>query len=200
MTNAIISILVQLGIVLLVAAGAWLVSGRRVSFREVIGLLPAPLKVVLITGAAGAALAFLVTSIPAVREFGAARGTVPGETALAGFSGEVAVILALKAILQTSLTEELLFRGLIGRNLIRRWGFATGNGVQAAAFGLTHLLLLLVPRVTIVAVLAFVLLTGLAGWVLGWVNHRWANGSILPGWAAHGAGNLAAYYWLAFAG
>jgi membrane protease YdiL (CAAX protease family) len=81
--------------------------------------------------------------------------------------------------------------------VIRRWGFAAGNTVQAVLFGLIHLLLLLTPNATTGFVLLLVVLTGVLGWILGWINERFANASILPGWAAHGGGNLAAYLLLA---
>jgi hypothetical protein len=43
-----------------------------------------------------------------------------------------------------------------------------------------------------------VAMTGLVGWLLGYVNERVGNGSILPSWGAHGATNLIAYGVLAF--
>jgi uncharacterized protein len=198
MLTALISALLQIGLVLLIAAGAWLATRRREPFRAFVGLTTAPWTAVAAGLVAGVVLAFLLTRLPAVQTVGAGERSVVGETSGGTMSAGIAVALAIKALLQTSLSEELLFRGLIGRNLIRRLGFATGNMIQAMLFGLAHLLLLLAPGATAALVLLVVLFTGGAGWAMGWLNHRKAGGSILPGWAAHGGGNLTAYLLLAF--
>jgi uncharacterized protein len=193
MINALVSALLQVGVVLLVAAGVWLAAGRREPFHRFVGLTAAPWTVVTLGFIAAAAVAFAVTRLPAIQALATAQGSVVGNASRSATGGELAAILAIRALVQTGLTEELVFRGLIGRNLIRRWGFAAGNSVQAACFGLLHLLLLLLPAATVGAVAAWVLVTAATGWLLGWVNHRYASGSILPGWAMHGGGNLAAY-------
>jgi hypothetical protein len=38
-----------------------------------------------------------------------------------------------------------------------------------------------------------VALTGIMGWVNGWLNERLGNGSIVPGWIAHGLTNVISY-------
>jgi uncharacterized protein len=197
MIDALVSALLQVGVVLLVAAGIWAVVGRREPFHRFVGLTPASWTVVAVAFLAAAALAFIVTRLPAVHALATAEGSVVGNASRSAAPGELAAILAMRALVQTGLTEELVFRGLIGRNLIRRWGFAAGNGVQAVLFGLLHLLLLLLPSATPATVAAWVAATAAAGWVMGWVNHRYAAGSILPGWAMHGGGNLAAYLLMA---
>jgi membrane protease YdiL (CAAX protease family) len=85
-----------------------------------------------------------------------------------------------------TLGEEVLFRGLIAGVLVRRWGFARGNAVQALVFLLPHLLLLAVDARLWPLVVAQLV----AGWLLGWLRHR--SGSVLPGWLAHTAANLLA--------
>jgi uncharacterized protein len=198
MVTASISALLQVGVVLVIAAAVWLATRRRERFRRFVGLTGAPWHVVAASLIGGAVVAFLITRLPAVQMMGGGERTVVGEAVRGGLSAEVAAILAIRALVQTSLSEELLFRGLIGRNLIRRLGFAAGNAIQAVLFGLVHLLLLLSPTASLAFVLSLVLFTGIAGWVIGWVNERMAGGSILPGWAIHGAGNLTAYLLLAF--
>ena len=198
MIAASVSAALQVGFVLLIAAGAWLAARRREPFRRFVGLTGAPWRAVLIGLAAGVAVALAMTSIPAVQALGAGGRTVVGEAIRGGLTGEAAAVLAVKALVQTSLSEELLFRGLIGRNAIRRWGFSVGNAVQAILFGLVHLLLLS-PAATAAGTALVVALAGCGGWVMGWMNERLAGGSILPGWAVHGGGNLTAYLALAFA-
>jgi membrane protease YdiL (CAAX protease family) len=79
--------------------------------------------------------------------------------------------------------EEIFFRGFLGGGLIRRFGFAAGNTVQALIFLLPHLLLLLVSP----TLWPVVLVQLVAGWLLGWLYYR--SGSILPGWLAHSLTN-----------
>jgi hypothetical protein len=87
-------------------------------------------------------------------------------------------------LFETGLGEELLFRGLIGGWLGRRTKLWIANVIQAAAFTLPHVLLLLIePRLWSIAIaLPFV-----AGLMVGWL--RLKSGSIFPGWIAHGFGN-----------
>jgi membrane protease YdiL (CAAX protease family) len=132
-----------------------------------------------------------------------APNTVAGRLRALGPSASAFAILAIYAVLQTSLTEELLFRGFLAKRLIAHLGFPVGNGLQAVLFGLMHLLLFAGPGArtfdwTLAAIL--VTMTGLVGWLFGYVNERVGNGSILPSWGAHGATNLLAYSILAFTG
>lgn len=199
MFNAIISALIQLAAVLLVALAVWLIARRPRRYREFIGLTAAPPKAVAIGLLAGLAVVATVLQIPGMVELAAREGTTGSDAVAAGSAGFV-VVAAARALIQTSLTEEILFRGPIGRNLIRRYGFAWGNGVQAVLFGAVHALIAFVPGVGPGLVLFAVLFSGTFGWINGWLNERLAGGSILPGWAAHGTANfataLAVAFWL----
>jgi len=194
MINAMISALLQLGAVLLVALCVYALARRPGrSFAAFVGLTPAPWKPVTIGLAIGLGFALALIAIPGVRDVASAEGTVVGEAIRGGVGMEVLSILVVRALIQTSLTEELVFRGLIGRNLVRRFGFAIGNTVQATSFGAVHFLLLLVPDSSVAVVALIVAAAATAGWIIGWINERMAAGSILPGWAAHGAANLGGY-------
>ena len=85
----------------------------------------------------------------------------------------------LREAIYVALGEEIFFRGLLGGWLVRRFGFAVGNTVQALIFLLPHLLLLLVS----LSLWLIILVQLLAGWLLGWL--RYHSDSILPGWLAH---------------
>ena len=191
MGNAIVSTVLQVAIAFLIAGAAWLAVGRRQGFRAFTGLTAAPKRAIAIGAATGLGVAIALLLIPGMRELASGRGTVAGE------AGAGVAALVLTALIKTSFTEELLFRGLIGRNLIRLWGFAAGNAVQAALFGAVHLLLFLSPDARPIFVGLLVLVTGAFGWIGGWLNERLAQGSILPGWAMHACANLAAYLTLA---
>lgn len=100
--------------------------------------------------------------------------------------------IALVAIVQTALSEEISFRGfMLGWLSGKRGGPATANLVQAVASGLVRLLALwlFVEHGLAPSLAAFAL--GFApALMVGWVRQR--TGSLLLPWAAHGAGNLLA--------
>lgn len=101
------------------------------------------------------------------------------------------------AIIQTGLSEEILFRGFIGKRLIASLGFAAGNLIQATLFGLMHgalfLMMIDAPRA-----LALTIMTGAIGWIEGWLNEKRADGSIIPSWIFHALTNIAAGLGAAF--
>lgn len=89
------------------------------------------------------------------------------------------LLVWLREAFYVALGEEIFFRGFLGGWLVRRFGFAIGNIVQALVFLLPHLILLLVSkRLWPVIIVQFI-----AGWLLGWLRYR--SNSILPGWLAH---------------
>ena len=113
--------------------------------------------------------------------------------------------------LQTVIPEELLFRGVITGALLRRHSVRVAIGVQAALFGLWHVvssigltdandgiggLLGTGPLGTALGVLGAVAFTGAAGVVFGVLRVR--SGSLLPclalHWATNGAGAVAAAF------
>jgi membrane protease YdiL (CAAX protease family) len=135
----------------------------------------------LVAGA-GALLALLVYRLLPLEVLtapGMAAGRYAGAT-----PGPALVLRALvyEAVFVT-FGEESFFRGWLQGWAERRWGFRRGNALQAGAFLLPHLLLLLVsPAFWPVLVLVFA-----GGWVTGWLRHR--SGSILPGWLVHSVTN-----------
>jgi uncharacterized protein len=95
------------------------------------------------------------------------------------FSLTSLLIVLVQEAIYVALGEEIFFRGLLGGWLIRRYGFRTGNLIQALIFLLPHFLLLLVS----LDLWPILIVQFLAGWLLGWLRDR--SKSILPGWLAH---------------
>lgn len=129
------------------------------------------------------------------------EASVTGMLRAAGFSTDAALTLLAIAWIKTSLSEEILFRGFIGRRLIGRFGFRAGNLLQAALFGVLHGLLITIAsanRFAVWQIALIFLLTGAGGWVLGWIKEKKGNGSLIPGWMAHGFGNTVGYAVTAF--
>lgn len=105
-----------------------------------------------------------------------------------GWSVQTALVILIWAAVQTSLSEEIFFRGFLCKQFSEKWGYAAGNAIQAALFGAIH-----IPAVWgkgILPAVAVFLLTGGTGFALGWLSQQKASGSILYGWMIHGAVNI----------
>ncbi|WP_089874146.1 CPBP family intramembrane glutamic endopeptidase [Epilithonimonas hungarica] len=116
-----------------------------------------------------------------------------------GVDGISIIILLIVAIFKTSFAEEILFRGFIAKQLINKIGFNAGNLIQAIIFGFIHLLLFwALTKTTIIFLLLSFLFSFIAGWTIGYIKEKYANGSIIPGWIAHATGNILSYFIIAF--
>jgi len=93
------------------------------------------------------------------------------------------------AILQTGLSEEIFFRGFLGKRLSNKFGFVTGNSIQAVLFCLVHGVLLF-GNVGMMWVIAVTVFTGIVGWLMGYLNEKLGNGSIIPSWIIHSLMNI----------
>lgn len=201
MLDSVINTAIQVGVVLIIALIVWLIWGRRVAgFGRYVGLYGAPWSVVALAAVLGLASAAALLALPGLREMAGGERTVAGELAAGGVGHGVIAALIITAIFKTAFSEELLFRGLIGKRLIAWLGFGAGNAIQAVLFGAVHLLLLLSPQATAVSVASLVAATTVMGWVSGWLNEKKAGGSILPSWAMHATANLGSYLFLALSG
>lgn len=195
----------QLAVVLVIAFLAWLIFARKRSgFRQWIGLTAPTARsmvwafvIFVVWSAITSALYFL----PDFTALASGVGTVAGSLREQGFSAELVAVIAVMALIKTGLTEEIFFRGLIGKRLINLLGFWIGNTAQAIIFGAVHLAIFLIPGApepTWTLGLMLVLLPGTAGWIMGFANEKLGNGSIAPGWLIHGLGNAVSYPVLAF--
>ncbi len=148
-------------------------------------------------------LLLLVSYLPGLREAAIGPGTVTGRLRTMGPSLDTIYILLVGAWVQTSLSEELLFRGFIGRRLVVWWGFAWGNVLQAMLFGLVHVVLL-TPAGSAALRPALVLpafaISAAYGWALGYLKERAGNGSVLPCWWVHGLANTISWTVIALVG
>lgn len=125
--------------------------------------------------------------------------TVTGHLRALGLNEHSIVILLIIALLKTSLAEEILFRGFIGKQLIRRIGFRMGNLLQSLIFGFVHLVLFWAVLHAGPGPCTFIFVfSTFAGWCVGYIKEKYANGSMVPGWLAHGMGNSISYYIIAF--
>lgn len=142
---------------------------------------------------AGILLAFLaVVLLPYLWLYQTGSLTYTGFTVDAyrasGWSPMTLGTILVWAAVQTSLSEEIFFRGFVNQRLSGLLGRRAGCAVQGLLFGLIHL-----PAVWGRGpwpALVVVVLTGGVGCALGWLSLEKADGSILYGWMLHAAVNL----------
>jgi uncharacterized protein len=119
-------------------------------------------------------------------------GTLTAEIAQIEPAYMALIIIIIKSTINTGLSEEILFRGFLGKRLIERFGFGYGNTMQGAIFGLLHGLLFL-STVGLSIALLISLIIGIIGFLLGYLNERLGNGSIIPSWIAHSLANISSF-------
>lgn len=106
--------------------------------------------------------------------------------------------ILIYAIIQTGLSEEILFRGFLGKRLINSFGFVTGNTVQAFLFGAMHGLPFGLVTGNVLVAIILTLIPGSVGWLEGWLNEKYASGSIVPSWIIHSVLNILSALSMAF--
>ena len=95
------------------------------------------------------------------------------------------------------MAEELFFRGFLAKRLCASLGFFRGNAIQAVIFALLHLLLF-INYLPVLSLVAITVLTGINGWIMGWLNEQAAGGSVIPSWMLHSLANLLVALGMAF--
>ena len=80
-------------------------------------------------------VAFAAASLFALRLLGNVATAV---SAFAGQGASAVPAILSYAVVRTSLSEELLFRGFLLKRLVGKFGFTIGNITQSLLFGLIH--------------------------------------------------------------
>lgn len=114
------------------------------------------------------------------------------ETATSEFTGlGISALLPalIYAVFNTSLPEEIFFRGFLLKRLSNKVGFRIANIIQSSIFGLLHGILFL-GLAGILKSIIIILLTGASAFAMGYVNEKKANGSIFPSWSIHALSNI----------
>lgn len=110
-----------------------------------------------------------------------------------GLGISIVVIILLKALIQTALSEELFFRGLIGKEIAGKFGYLAGNITQAVIFGLPHGLPLMVVYKEYFFGITLILTAGIVGYFQFWLNEKKADGSLLPSIIIHSIVNIVSF-------
>jgi membrane protease YdiL (CAAX protease family) len=204
LVNEIISTILQIGLFTLIPFIFFLFrKDKTLTFFRYIGLYKPTAKslmyvvlVSLIFLIAGIGLTFIDDSI---KQAVLSPNSVTGKLRLMGLNATTVAILLIIALFKTSFAEEIIFRGFIAKRLINKLGFKIGNILQAMIFGLIHLLLFwLLTKTTFIPLTFIFIFSSFAGWSIGYIKEKFANGSIIPGWVAHGLGNTLSYFIIAF--
>lgn len=95
------------------------------------------------------------------------------------------------AFLQTGFSEEMFFRGFLTKRLVHKFGFQVGNVVQGLLFGLMHGIIF-ISKASLFGAIIIITITGITGWLMGWINEKQSNGSIVSSWLLHGCANTLA--------
>ena len=109
------------------------------------------------------------------------------------FGIKAVYILIVIALFKTSFAEEILFRGFIAKRLINVFGFKKGNFLQAIVFGFIHAALFALIINNYVFLIIIFIIPSIAAYFAVYLNEKFANGSIIPGWISHGLANLLVY-------
>lgn len=116
--------------------------------------------------------------------------------------GAVAILPALiENFIANGVAEEILYRGFLCKRLCEKAGVVKGIILQAVLFGLMHNILYVLAGLDVglwYHTLTFIF-TGIGALLLGWLNEKIYNGSIIPSILLHGAGNFIASMLVAFA-
>lgn len=104
-----------------------------------------------------------------------------------GVSGIISIFIY--SIFQTSLAEEILFRGFFNKQISKIWGANIGNFIQALLFALVHGLLI-INLISLPWTFLICTFTVTAGWIMGYIDENLADGSIIPSWCIHCIMNL----------
>lgn len=187
--NLLISSIIQIILFSLIPFIWWLVTARKEeTFFEWIGLkkisnLKASQTIVWMLGIM---VAFLILSVYVLKSV----SNVETATSMFSGAGITAVPgIMVYAFLNTSLPEEILFRGFLLKRLSGKIGFTVSNALQSIIFGLMHGALFFTAAGVVKAIL-IVVFTGAIGWCMGYVNEKKSGGSILPSWCIHAAANI----------
>ncbi len=154
-----------------------------------------------------ALLIMLISAIPLIslswfnedfRQIMTDPASVTGQFRAQGFSASTIISLLIVAVLKTSFTEELFFRGFVAKRLIAVTNFRLGNTIQALIFGIIHALIFLSITDNALFLAVIFIFPALTSYFKVYLNEKMADGSIIPGWIAHATANILAYSTIGF--
>lgn len=110
----------------------------------------------------------------------------------AGIGVSAIVPACIQNFIGNGLAEEIFYRGFLCKRFCSKFGYMKGILLQAVLFGFMHNILYAIAGLNVglwYHVLTFIF-TGMGALLLGWLNEKIYNGSIIPSIVLHGAGNF----------
>jgi len=203
MKNELISTAIQLLAFTLIPVLVYIIKTKSINgFWNYIGLKKSNRKANFLAFLATLVLCIPVLFLPLFNqeflEVMANPNSVSGKLRQMGFGVETILIILINAIIKTSLAEELLFRGFITKRLIAITNFQIGNIIQALIFGAIHTVLFYYITKNVYILTSIFVFTAMGAYFMAFLNEKLANGSIIPGWIAHGSTNVISFVFVAF--
>ncbi|MDD6070901.1 MAG: CPBP family intramembrane metalloprotease [Clostridiales bacterium] len=167
----------------------WLITARKdISFLQWIGLKPVSdgKKSKIAIWTIGISAAFILVSVVMLYLI---RNVETATSVFRGVGMKAIPAIIVYAVFNTSLPEEILFRGFLLKRFSNWFGFVMGNVIQSILFGLLHGVMFF-SLVGTVQTILIILFTGGIAWCMGVINEKKANGSIIPSWCIHAISNV----------
>ncbi|PHR46193.1 MAG: hypothetical protein COA32_11590 [Fluviicola sp.] len=203
MINEIISTTLQILVIALIPFVVFLIKKKKArGFFSYIGFKRSNTKANLT--AVGLSLVLFLPPLIMVllneefREIMLDPQTTTGKFREMSFSISSLILILIKAVFETALAEEILFRGFTAKRLIAVTNYQIGNLLQAAIFGIIHCLLFMTISSNPIFLVFIGLFTTVGAYLMVFINEKMANGSILPGWIMHATANLMSYCFIGF--
>ncbi|MCO7124334.1 CPBP family intramembrane metalloprotease [Sporolactobacillus shoreicorticis] len=113
-------------------------------------------------------------------------------------AGAIALIPAcIAAFFQSALLEEVAFRSIITKIFSRRYGFRSGNLIQAILFGVYYFIFM-IGTLGIGLALFIAIIAAYFGYAFGNINEKKADGSVFPSWLLNGTASFVSYLLIMF--
>lgn len=187
--NILISSIMQVILFSMIPFLWWIIFSRKqIGFFKWIGFTKPKIKSKKVYGTLFIVTAILFSFMAFILIPMFSNTTELATSQFAGQGGAGMISALIYAFIQTGLSEEIFFRGFLGKRLANKFGFAFGNTVQALLFGLLHGVMLF-SAVGVGKAIIIIAFTGVIGWVMGYINERQSDGSIISSWCLHGIGN-----------
>ncbi|NLY75889.1 MAG: CPBP family intramembrane metalloprotease [Firmicutes bacterium] len=197
--NQLVELLVYIILPLIIPFAWWLGSGRKTSgFFAWVGLKKPVvqyknnfiLSLILIISVGTPAFIYISFLLNNIDTLSSGSGLMLATDQFLGKGTEALVPVLIWAFFKTAFWEEVFFRGFLAKQLINKFGFFIGNGIQGFLFALAHM-----PLITIIGWINGIIIffvAGLAGCTYCWLNEKQCLGSIIPSWLIHGCSNAVA--------
>lgn len=102
--------------------------------------------------------------------------------------GIVFIISLILFGVQTGISEEILFRGFIGKRLIKRYGFLRGNILQSLIFMFPHIMTF--GKASLLECILGMINASIMGFAFGYIMEKKSEGSIIPIIVCHAVVNM----------